>query len=138
MSHQLLIQRLTDDFVASDSHWHIRGIAAQHKFLPLYVGWFSIIGIQADSVFVRFDDDYDRISPLRNGVWQRMAICQGIIRYPVLSFLRPKRPWFALTCSGCKGTGTGPGVTAGGASLICECGGVGWRLPFEDKSQSPG
>ena len=126
------------DFLSSDDpkkKWLSEPVRA-HWFLPLYVGWLSTIGLRPDGSFVRWDQEAvsPGLRPLSIRYWQRMAICQGAKTHPELAVLLPPRPAEAVTCSVCGGSGT----IVGAPQLVCECGGAGWSIPTEDKSDTPG
>ena len=60
---------------------------------------------------------------------RRLALFQGLRRFPELLSLLPARPEDAVTCSGCEGTGILPinfEVPALRGSVVCRCGGAGW------------
>jgi len=114
--------------------WMKRSVE-NHVFLPLYVGWVATLGIRPDGSFVRWThDDGGSVEPLDDAFWQRMAICQGVKKYPELRSLLPERPSRAETCSVCDGAGE----RAGAPQIICECGGAGWVIPNEPRGPSPG
>lgn len=70
----------------------------EHRFLPLYIGWTSDLGIKPDATFVDWRaEGAGEVVPLLNSYWQRMAIYQGVLRYPELSRLLPQRPEAAVT-----------------------------------------
>lgn len=114
----------------------VRPAVRRHAFLPLYVGWIATLGIRPDGSFVRWDheDDDGSVKPLSDAYLQRLAICEGAKMYPELHALRPERPANAVTCDRCGGTGQIRGVP----QIICECGGVGWLIPGEPRSPTPG
>ena len=66
-----------------------------------------MLGIRPDGSFVRWqcEDDPGVVKPLSDPFWERMAICQGVKRYPELASLLPERPSEARECNSCKGTG---------------------------------
>jgi hypothetical protein len=107
----------------------------EHGFLPLYVGWVATLGIRPDGSFVKYDTETDpeELSPLSAGFWQRVALCEGVKKYPELLPLLPERPPTAITCDRCGGSG---GI--GDASFICHCGGIGWIVPGVPKDAHPG
>jgi hypothetical protein len=129
--------RIAEFLAADDSklEW-VKPAVRQHGFLPLYVGWVAALGLRPDGSLVRWDHEADRASvrPLRDAYWQRMAICQGAKRYPELRALLPKRPASAQTCSACSGSGQ----VSGAPQIICECGGIGWIIPGEEREPPPG
>lgn len=129
--------RIQEFLVAKDPklEW-VKPAVRQHQFLPLYVGWVAALGLRPDGSFVRWDYETDRedVKPLRDAYWQRMAICQGVKKYPELSALLPERPSSAQTCSACGGSGQ----VSGASRIICRCGGVGWIVPDEEWDPSVG
>jgi hypothetical protein len=133
-----IIEGWISDFLASPDptrEW-LKEPVRQHKFLPLYLGWFSTIGLLSDCSFVRWDQEEEPpiLRTLSNAFLQRMALCQGIEHYPQLVALLPTRPDEAVTCSLCGGVGDVPGLP----QIICVCGGIGWSIPEEDQGESPG
>ena len=138
MSMSKVIEARIAEFLAADDpklEW-MKPAVRQHGFLPLYVGWVAAFGLRPDGSFVRWDHETDGMNmrPLRDAFWQRMAICQGVKKYPELRPLIPERPLSAQTCSACGGTGH----VSGAAQIICQCGGVGWIFPGEERDPSPG
>lgn len=133
-----LIEQWIADFLASTDprkEW-LKAPVRLHRFLPLYVGWMSTLGLRPDGSFVRWDQEATppSLRLLASPFWQRLAVCRGIKEHPELGALLPPRPAEAVTCQVCGGTGTW--VRA--PEIICECGGVGWSVPGEDKRDSPG
>lgn len=133
-----LIDGWIDDFLASHDprrNWLKKPVRA-HRFLPLYVGWLSTLGLRQDGSFVRWDQEAASpvLRPLSIPYWQRFALCQGAKVHPELAALLPPRPAEAVTCAVCGGSGS----IAGAPELVCECGGIGWSIPAEDKSDHPG
>jgi hypothetical protein len=110
----------------------LKPMVRRYHFLPLYLGWLATLGIRPDGSFIRWDHDEDpeHVRPLDDAFWQRMALCQGAKKYPELAPLIPDRPPHAVECPTCKTPLPEP--------LICECGGVGWRIPGEPREPSPG
>jgi hypothetical protein len=105
------------------------------NFLPLYRGWFSVLGIRPDGSFVRWDneDDPDVIKPLIEPYLQRLALCQGAKLYPELRALMPERPPEAITCETCIRWNELPEPP----KVICSCGGCGWIIPGEPQGVHP-
>ena len=129
-----MIERRIAEFLASDEStfsW-VRPAVAEHGFLPLYVGWLSVLGVRPDGSFIRWDHESNptRVSPI-TGPLRRIAIAQGSKRYPELNELWPERPASAVTCTTCGGSGRLP------EPWICECG-VGWIVPGEDPGAPTG
>ncbi len=115
-------------------HW-LRPAVAKHRFLPLYVGWLSTLGITCDGVIVRIDTEpSSQPTPEKSPFYQRMAIMEGAKKYPEFRNCLPQRPQNAVVCRQCNGVGT----VAGAPDLICECAGFGWQVPGEDRGDSPG
>ena len=138
MSIHAAIEKRIAGYLADDDprfDW-VRAAVRRHHFLPLYLGWVAVLGIRADLSFVCWahEDDPEVVEPVTNAYLQRMAICQGVHRYPELTALVPARPGAARTCGLCKGSGLVPGA----AHVVCECGGIGWILPGESQGPSPG
>lgn len=127
-----------DEFLASQEptlRW-LRLAAAEHGFLPLYTGWMATVGISTDGTFVRWEQEEDppRVETLDNRYQQRFALSRGALTYPELAALIPPRPAEAEDCPGCGGTGQ----PLGHPTIICECGGVGWVVPGEDRGSTLG
>ncbi|WP_438026080.1 hypothetical protein [Sorangium sp. So ce233] len=137
LSPTLIEAWIADFLVSADPklEW-LKAPVRAHRFLPLYVGWSSTLGLRPDGSFVRWDQEAASpgLRPLSIGYWQRMAICQAAKTRPELASLLPPRPVDAVTCSVCGGAGT----IAGAPQIVCECGGAGWSIPAEDKSDPPG
>ncbi len=137
LSPTVIEERIADFLASPDSklEW-LKAPVRAHRFLPLYVGWSSTLGLQPDGSFVRWDQEAATpgLKPLSSRYWRRMAISQGVKHYPELASLIPLRPAEAVTCSVCGGSGT----LAGAPQIVCECGGAGWSIPGEDKSDPPG
>jgi hypothetical protein len=110
-------------------------IVELHKFLPLYLGWFSVLGITCEGRFARWDIDDPKFSIVTNAYLQRLAIFSGIKAYPELKSLIPARPYEAIDCDACGGTGRLLGAPA---NVICKCCGSGWLVQGEDCGVSPG
>jgi hypothetical protein len=129
--------RIAEFLTAEDPEleW-VKPAVRQHGFLPLYIGWVAALGLRPDGSFVRWDHEADRASvkPLGDAYWQRMAICHGAKKYPELRALLPERPASAQTCGACGGSGQ----LSGAPHVICQCGGVGWIVPGEEREPSPG
>jgi hypothetical protein len=106
-----------------------------YHFLPLYRGWMATLGIRPDLELVIWysDEEPQRCERLEHPKLRRLAIAQGIKRYPELRPLRPARPDHATTCTVCNGTGTLVMPT-----LVCVCGGIGWLIPGEPPPPSIG
>ncbi len=137
MSIRELITRKIAHVLASDDpgqEWLRRGVQ-QHGFLPLYLGWTEVLGIRPDGTLTRWlhEDDPIVVLNLVQPYWQRLALVQGSRRYSDLDALLPNRPEGAVDCNSCGGTGHLPGHP----QIVCECGGVGWRVPEEQHSPSP-
>jgi hypothetical protein len=135
--HETIRTRIAELLAASDSEleW-VKPAVRAHTFLPLYVGWVASLGIRPDGSFIRWDhdDDRDSVTPLSDAYWQRMAICQGVKKYPELRALLPERPTTALTCEACGGSGQ----LNAASPVVCRCGGVGWIIPGEQPEPFPG
>jgi hypothetical protein len=129
--------RIAEALAADDPtvEW-LKPAVRTHRFLPLYLGWSSTLGLRPDGSFVRWDHEASptELRPLRDGLWRRLAIFQGIKRYPELEALLPARPDEAVPCGACGGSGE----LAGSPQLVCECGGAGWQIPGEEKVDPPG
>lgn len=115
----------------------LKPAVAEHRFLPLYIGWTAVLGIDPDGVLVRWEIETDRPthSVLINPYWQRVALCEGARVIPELRGLLPGRPMEAVRCDVCSGTGKMPGIPD---HFVCGCGGVGWVIPGESRDDSPG
>lgn len=132
------VEKRIEEFLASDDpafRW-LREAVREHRFLPLYAGWLSALGLGPDGSFVRWDqeDDPRRVKKLSNAYLQRLAICQGARKYPELAVLIPQRPASAETCTACGGAGELRGLP----QMICHCGGIGWIIPNEDEGAPTG
>jgi len=138
MSMHEAIEKRIAEFLAGDDpklEW-IKPAVRAHAFLPLYLGWVAALGVRPDGSFIRWDHEDDRASvkPLSNAYWQRMAIIQGAKKYSELRALLPERPAEALTCDACDGSGQ----MSGAPQVVCQCGGIGWIIPDENREPSPG
>lgn len=107
----------------------VKQIAAQERFLPLYLGWTEVLGVRPDQRFARWEHEATppTFTSLKEPYWQRLAICEGVRRFPALTMLMPDRPEAAITCGTCHGAGG----FEGRPDLTCACGGLGWLLPGE-------
>jgi hypothetical protein len=113
----------------------VRGAVRQHGFLPLYLGWVAVLGIRPDGSFVRWGcEGPNQVEEVPQPFWQRMALSQGVKKYPELRTLLPNRPSIANTCDACSGTGE----IRGAPGVVCKCGGTGWLIPGEAQDNSPG
>jgi hypothetical protein len=133
------IERRIREYVADQDPrfgW-VRSAVRKFGFLPLYLGWFAVLGIRPDGSLVRWDneDDPGVLKLLSDSYWERMAVCQGAKKYPELVGLLPERPTEARNCESCKGTGHLEGLPP---HIICGCGGLGWIIPGEQQGPSPG
>jgi hypothetical protein len=129
-----IIEGWISDFLAStdpEKEW-LKELVCFHQFLPLYLGWSSVIGLRPDGSFILWEEEPPSLRALSNAFLQRMALCQGIKHYPQLAVLLPLRPDEAVTCSLCGGSGKLPGAS----KFICVCGGIGWSIPGEDTGDS--
>lgn len=138
MSMQSAIEKRISEYLATDDTRHewVKPAVRRHSFLPLYLGWIAVLGLRPDGSFVRWDHEEDResVKTLADAYWQRMAICQGTKKYPELNALIPPRPALAKTCVACGGSG----LVDGAPLVICQCGGIGWTIPGEQRGPSPG
>lgn len=129
------IRRLIEAFTASavPSARALHNAVSTYGFLPLYVGWSRVLGITPGGEIVEWDPEGARegIQAASNPYLRRVALAQGAIKYPELAPLLPTRPSEALTCKQCGGSGA-----LADTRLVCECGGLGWLLPDEDRSES--
>jgi len=104
------------------------------EFLPLYFGWLGVLGIKKDGNIVRFDAETGEITPVvpspANRLY-RLALFQGIKKYPQLITLLPGKPNEALTCDSCGGSGK-----LANENMVCICCGSGWTLK-DDFESSP-
>lgn len=132
MNHD--ISQLIEAYVAADEPdaETLQEAATVHRFLPLYVGWVRLLGITPDEEIVEWDPEGARpgITPGTNPYFRRLALAQGAIRYAQLAHLLPPRPADAETCEHCGGNGA-----PADPRLICECGGLGWVVPGEDRAE---
>jgi hypothetical protein len=108
----------------------------KYKILPLLVDWTETIGIMPDGAIRKFSADgdfseYEGLRTVDDAVHFLGALVQGTRRYPVLHALIPARPDDATTCGSCLGRELFPQYP----DVVCECGGVGWKVP-DDKSFS--
>lgn len=138
MSVDSNISRLIDQFLRDSDErlsWLRRRIR-DSRFLPLYVGWSATLGIRCDHTYVRIDNEVEDAPPeeVSDAFSRRLAICQGVKKYPELSDLLPQRPSQAVDCSSCGGAGE----IAGAPEIVCECGGIGWLIPGEERVSSAG
>jgi len=132
------IEKRIEEFLARDDarfDW-LKDAVRENGFLPLYRGWLSVLGIQPDGSYVRWDHEVDPqvFRPVLEGFLQRLAICEGVKEYPELAVLIPERPVTAQTCEQCGGSGT----LAALPDVICVCGGTGWFIPGEPRDTSTG
>jgi len=136
---QLAIQRLITQFLATPPPAHAWAVDAvrAHDFLPLYFGWVATLGIRPDGSMLRWhqEEGVDAVGTLDVEYLRRMALKQGSLQYPVLEPLVPSPLPDAQTCPTCGGSGT---IGSNNSKVICECGGVGWIVPGEDRGESPG
>lgn len=138
MNVRAAIEKRIHEYLASDDpklEW-TKATVRKHSFLPLYLGWSAALGIRPDGSLVRWDheDDPELVKLLTDPALQRTALCQGAKKYPELGVLVPQRPPSARDCRACSGAGEFPG----NPQLVCECGGLGWIIPGEQKGPSPG
>jgi len=114
----------------------VRDAVRRFHFLPLYHRWTAVLGIRPDRSFVRWDyeDNREKVKPLEESYLQRLAVCEGAKRYPELRALIPPRPPEAIDCVACKGTGKVHKLP----DVICECCGLGWLIPGEDRGPATG
>jgi len=102
---------------------------AKYNILPLLINWTETTGITPDGAIRKFsaDGDYSEYEGLRTVDAQLFfgALVQGARKYPELRSLIPARPHDAKTCESCRGLGLYPPDL----DIVCECGGVGWRMP---------
>jgi hypothetical protein len=122
-------QRIRDVLADADPRFAwLRAAVRQHGFLPLHIGWVTVLGLRPDGSWVRWDheDAPGAIKPFSDPYWERMALCAGAENYPELETLVPRRPLHARDCGACAGTGMFIG-----APITCACGGLGWLLPGE-------
>lgn len=132
MKHE--IQQLIEAFTAPSSPGAtvLRDAAGALGFLPLYVGWTRVLGITPSGEIVEWDPEGDRagLTIVTNPYWKRLALAQGALKYAQLASFLPQKPSDSATCKQCGGSGTlaEPG-------LVCECGGLGWVVPNEDRSE---
>ena len=134
LSGELIERRIAEFLAAGESTlaW-IQPAVRAHGFLPLYVGWLSVLGVRPDGTFVRWNHEADPtvVSPVTERL-RRLAIAEGCKRYPELDVLWPERPASATSCEACGGSGRLP------EPIICSCGGVGWIVPGEDPGEPTG
>lgn len=102
-------------------------------FLPLYLGWTSVLGIRPDTSLVVWDheDDREAVRELMDPFLSRMALVAGAKKYPEPHTLIPERPTDSMTCDSCGGTGQLAGLPE---NVICVCGGLGWLIPNENRT----
>jgi hypothetical protein len=128
------ILQLIEAFVAVDdpNARMLRDAASAYGFLPLCVGWARVLGVTPGGEVVEWDPEGGRpgITIVTNPYLKRFALAQGAHKYAQLAPLLPQRPPDAAACERCGGSGTLPLPR-----LICECGGLGWVVPGEDRSE---
>ncbi len=81
MNVESIVHRRLDEFLAGPNPqlaW-LRVVAAEHEFLPLYIGWTATLGLRPDGTFVRWEQEADppELEDLSSGSWQRFAIARG-------------------------------------------------------------
>ena len=122
-----IIKRLIDHFPeqSPDNLAWQEPFVRENDALPLYIGWSETTGIKADGHVILWctEPGMTFIEDIDKSLF-RASLMDGVNRYSSLSFLRPKRPADAKTCSECLGTGTMPHERL--EKMICQCGGVGW------------
>jgi hypothetical protein len=102
----------------------------KHQVLPLLHGWVETIGIRSDGAIRKFYSDgepleYEGVRVVDDVSHFIGALVQGARAYPELCVLIPVTPRNAVTCESCRGIGLFPSKP----ELVCECGGVGWKVP---------
>lgn len=128
------IQSRIEKYLSSKDNrfaWSFEAVR-RFNFLPLYLGWTSVLGIRPDTSLVSWDheDERETIHELTNPFLCRMALTAGAKEYPELRVLVPQRPEGAVTCDSCGGTGQLAGVPE---NVVCMCGGLGWLIPGEKR-----
>jgi hypothetical protein len=134
------IEKWIAEFLAGDDsrlEW-LKAPVREHGFLPLYIGWLAVLGVRPDGSFVRYGT-VDGTEPgvlrsLRDGFYQRLAVCEGAKRYAELRALLPSQPTTAVTCETCRGSGCIEALP----TVICSCGGTGWVIPGETTTEEVG
>ena len=137
MTPRKLIETTIESVLESDDPglaWLRRGVR-QHGFLPLFLGWTEVLGIRPDGTLIRWrhEEAPSVVVDLVEPYWQRFARAQGASRYADLNTLLPQRSEGAADCDVCGGTGH----LTGHPHIVCECGGVGWRILDEQHSPTP-
>lgn len=122
-------RRIQDVLADGDPRFEwLRAAVREHGFLPLHIGWVTVLGLRPDGSWVRWDHEETpgTLRPFSDPYWERIALCNGAESYPELETLLPRRPTHAHDCRACSGTGL-----FAGAPITCACGGLGWMLPGE-------
>jgi hypothetical protein len=110
-----------------DSNWLVEYVE-KYRILPLYIGWTETIGIMSDGAIRKFSADgdcseYEGLRVEESSTAVLASLVRGARKYPELQTIIPARPDNAATCEDCAGSG----VFEKMPSVICSCGGVGWR-----------
>jgi hypothetical protein len=96
--------------------------------LPVEIGWTASVALCPDGTFLlRDDEETGAVTELVDPYWARIALCNGVKRYPELAPLLPSRPAAARDCENCAQLAALPAMPG----LLCCCGGLGWLLPGE-------
>jgi hypothetical protein len=122
------IDRCIEAYLTGDDErleW-VRAAVRQHRFLPVYLGWVAVLGLRPDGSVVRWNHDEGDEGPVReiDPFWIRLTLHHAGRDHPRLAALIPPRPPGATDCRACGGSGD----VAGLPEMVCECGGLGWRL----------
>jgi hypothetical protein len=112
----------------ADAHDWMVPYVGKYRILPLYIGWVETIGIMPDGAIRKFSADgphsgYEGLRVEEQSGLVLGSLVLGARKYPQLQTIVPARPDNALTCEDCAG------VAEHFPSMICSCGGVGWRIP---------
>jgi hypothetical protein len=105
---------------------------ARLNALPIYIDWTAVLAITPDGSLFEWSTEHPNPNLIEpEPRWARLALAQGLKRYPELLPLRPSRPVDGVDCQACGGSGVlqlPPGISD---NVVCRCGGLGWLLPGE-------
>jgi hypothetical protein len=96
---------------------------AEFGALPLYVGWFDVIGLRPDGEFVCWsrEGDYPGTRPVEDRYLWLTSLVDAARRYPELRALLPARPVGARDCPHLAHP-----YFAQGKVFCPDCCGLGW------------
>lgn len=131
---QQAIENLISEFLraATPELSVVQAAVMKYDFLPVYFGWARILGLTPACEIVGWDPDDDSQAPsiVSDPYLRRVVLAQAASRHPQLAALTPPRSPHAVTCDQCQGTGR-----LHDERLVCECGGLGWVIPGEQRTE---